>query len=95
MPDPSAFPALANTTGAELEWGPWRIPGVWGIMNNAFACVYLTFILFFSFWPPATPVVPSTMNYSSLVTGTVVLFSVVYYFVWAKKDYKGPIVEIE
>lgn len=94
LPDPSAFPALANTTGAELVWGPWRIRGVLGIVNNTFACIYLVIILFFSFWPPAIPVMASTMNYSSLVTGAVAIFSVVYYFVWAHKDYKGPIVEV-
>jgi choline transport protein len=94
MPDPSELPALANTTGAELVWGPWRIPGTWGIINNSFACVYLTIILFFSFWPPATPVTPSTMNYSSLVTGATLIFSIIYYFAWAKREYKGPIVEV-
>lgn len=95
MPDPSAFPALANTTGVELVWGPWRIPGIWGILNNAFACVYLTIILFFSFWPPMTPVTPSTMNYSSLVTGAMLIFSIAYYFVRARKDYQGPIIEVQ
>lgn len=94
MPDPSAFPALASTTGAELVWGPWRIKGIWGILNNSFAVVYLTIILFFSFWPPVIPVTAATMNYSSLVTGTVFIFSIVYYFLWAKKDYQGPIVEV-
>jgi choline transport protein len=95
IPDPSALPALANTTGAELIWGPWRIPGAFGIANNTFACVYLVIILIFSFWPPATPVVAETMNYSSLVTGAVVIFSVGYYFFWARKDYQGPIVEMD
>lgn len=95
MPDPSALPALANTAGAELLWGPWRIPGVLGIVNNSVACIYLIIILFFSFWPPMTPVVASTMNYSSLVTSTVAIFSIVYYFVWGKKEYQGPIVDVQ
>ena len=95
MPNLSALPALANTTGAELIWGPWHIKGVLGMLNNAFACVYLVIILFFSFWPPATPLVASTMNYSSLVTGAVAIFSVVYYFVWGKKYYQGPIIEVQ
>ena len=34
------------------------------------------------------------MNYSVLVTGFVVLFSVVYYLLYARKVYKGPLVEI-
>ena len=93
MPDATSLPALANTAGAELVWGSWHIPGVFGIANNAAACVYLTIVLFFSLWPPATPVNSTTMNYGVLVTGTVAIFSMVYYLVWARKVYQGPIVE--
>lgn len=86
---------LINTPGSRLCWGPWRIAGVFGIANNAFACLYLTFLLIFSFWPPTTPTTAKTMNYSSLVTGVVVIFSVGYYFAYARKEYKGPVVEVE
>lgn len=75
-------------------WGPWRIPGALGIVNNACACVYLIVLSFFSFWPTVLPVTPANMNYSSLVTGTVVIFSVTYYVTWAHRIYKGPIVEV-
>ncbi len=34
------------------------------------------------------------MNFSVLMTGSVVLFAVLYYVLWAKKEYKGPIVEV-
>lgn len=78
----------------KLVWGPWRLPGIWGVVNNIFACLYMIVIWFFSFWPPTDPTTPSTMNYASLVAGSVVLFSIVCYFVWGKKYYTGPIVEI-
>lgn len=94
MPEGTALPALANTVGAELVWGPWHIPGVWGIMNNVFACIYLIIVFFFSFWPPGTPVGPETMNYSILVTSVVAAFSVIYYLVWARREYDGPVVEL-
>ncbi|KAL8794912.1 MAG: hypothetical protein Q9182_007583 [Xanthomendoza sp. 2 TL-2023] len=76
-----------------LMWGPWRIPGVLGIINNGFACMYILFVLFWSFWPPATPATPETMNYSVLMTGFVVLFSIVYYYVYGKSQYMGPLIE--
>ena len=78
-----------------LAWGPWRIPGILGIANNAYACVYILFVLFWSFWPPSTPPSPSTMNYSVLMTGAVILFSIVYYHVWGKHQYMGPLIERE
>jgi choline transport protein len=86
---------LANTPGAKLTWGPWRLPGIFGIINNAFSCLYLIFVLFFSFWPSYSTVTPETMNWSIVVTGGVLIFSFVYYFVYAKNTYKGPIVEVE
>lgn len=94
LPSPTALPALATDTHAELVWGPWHIPGIFGIVNNSLACVYLIIVCFFSFWPPVTPVTADTMNYSVLVTGTVTVFSIVYYLVWAKKEYHGPTIEI-
>ena len=78
-----------------LVWGPWRIRGIWGTINNVFACVYSIFVIFWSFWPPATPVKPETMNYSVLMTGSVIIFSLVYYRVWGSTQYLGPLVDQE
>ena len=33
------------------------------------------------------------MNYSVLVTGVLIGFSIVYYYVWGKTQYVGPLVE--
>ena len=35
------------------------------------------------------------MNYSVLVTGVVVGVSVVYYLIWGRKVFKGPLVDVE
>lgn len=86
---------LTNTTDASLTWGPWRLPGVWGIANNMFACVYLIFMLFFSFWPPFLEVTAQNMNWSVLVFVVVLVFSIFYYAVWARKVYSGPIIELD
>lgn len=79
----------------KLVWGPWRVPGMLGIINNAFACVYLVVVVFWSFWPPEANVTPQNMNYSILVTGSVILFSVIYYLVYGRRQYVGPLVEEE
>lgn len=79
----------------ELIWGPFHLPHTLGILNNAYAVLYMTFVIFFSVWPPATPVSASTMNYSVVVTGGVAILSAVWYFVRARKVYRGPTVDKE
>lgn len=78
-----------------LVWGPWRVPGIWGTINNAFACVYIIFVLFWSFWPPDYPATPVNMNYSVLMTGAAIGFSIIYYYIWGKDQYRGPLIEYE
>lgn len=90
---PSERVDMHGTVG--VSWGLFRILGVFGIAVNITACVYSIVILFFSFWPPATPTTAATMNYSVLMMGAVLLFSVLYYLLYAHKIYTGPIVEIE
>lgn len=79
-----------------VSWGPWRLKGAWGVANNVLACCYLLLLIFFSFWPAQVDVENGAgMNWAILVTGFVVLFSVGYYAVWARKTYTGPIVEVD
>ncbi|KAK3172805.1 hypothetical protein OEA41_006130 [Lepraria neglecta] len=87
---------ISNDTGEanQLVWGPFHLPGIFGILVNAFAVAFGIIIFFFSFWPVATPVQAAHMNFSVLMTGSVVLFAIFYYVVWARKTYKGPIVEV-
>lgn len=78
---------------SQLYWGPWHIPGLFGILNNAYACAYMIFVIFWSVWPPQTPVSPASMNYSVLVTGGVILFSIFWYYVRGRREYCGPLLE--
>ncbi|KAF6218105.1 hypothetical protein HO133_006063 [Letharia lupina] len=83
----------AQKTG--LHWGPFRIPGVLGIAVNIVACAFVIIIIFFSFWPPATPTTAESMNYSVLVFGGIILFSIAYYLTIAHRTYLGPLTEVE
>lgn len=78
----------------ELEWGPWRVRGILGIIINIIACLFLILIAFFSYWPAVIPVTAVNMNYSALVLGVVAIGSMIYYFARARRIYNGPIVEI-
>jgi choline transport protein len=90
-----AAAGFTHVTYTPIIWGPWRIPGMLGIANNIFACVYLIFVLFFSLWPSYAAVTPQNMNWSILITGVIAIFSALYYFFWAKRTYEGPVIEVE
>ncbi|KAJ5663955.1 hypothetical protein N7507_004686 [Penicillium longicatenatum] len=80
---------------APLIWGPWKVPGILGTINNAYACVYMLFVVFWSVWPPSTPVDYTTMNYSIVVTAGVLILSGIWYLIRARKEYKGPLIDEE
>ncbi|KIX02360.1 uncharacterized protein Z518_08301 [Rhinocladiella mackenziei CBS 650.93] len=85
----------ASVAQASLIWGPFHIPGVLGTINNAYACVYMIFVIFWSVWPPVTPVDAETMNYSVVVTSGVIIFSIVWYYIRGRKEYDGPLIDDE
>lgn len=78
----------------ELVWGPFHVPGVWGILLNTFGVGYGIIVFIFSFFPQTVSPDAAHMNYASLMTGTIMIFAVVYCFVYAREVYKGPVVEI-
>ncbi|RMZ90307.1 hypothetical protein DV736_g2444, partial [Chaetothyriales sp. CBS 134916] len=100
---PPSDPAVGNTydhhrvsvAQATLIWGPFHLPGWIGIINNAYACSYMIFVIFWSVWPPTTPVTSETMNYSVVVTGGVIIFSIIWYFIRGRHEYHGPLIDDE
>ena len=85
---------IVNTVGVSLVWGPFHLPGIFGIIVNVYAVTYMIIAAFFSFWPIATPVTVQTMNYSVVGTVGVMILSTLYYVLRARHFYEGPIVEI-
>jgi hypothetical protein len=93
--DVSANPQLKNTPGSrQLTWGPWRMLPLIGVFVNGFACVFATIIYIFSYWPQTNAVTPVTMNYSILVSGAIMVASVIYYLARGRRIYVGPIVDV-
>ncbi|MCJ1388133.1 hypothetical protein MMC18_000978 [Xylographa bjoerkii] len=85
----------AGNSEVQLYWGPWHVPGVLGIVINVIACAFLVLIIFWSFWPQATPTTADSMNMSVLMLGATIIFAIVWYVVQGRKTYKGPIIELE
>ena len=87
-------PAVKDPDDTQLVFGPWYIPGVYGIAVNSFACIYTTILIFFCMWPSKLPVTAGNMNYTALVTVVVIAVSMGYSYFWARRIYTGPVVEI-
>jgi choline transport protein len=87
--------ATGDESPIDIVWGPWRVRGLLGTLNNCYACAWMLLVLFFSSWPSVKDVDGATMNYSILITVFVAGASAVYYLVWARRSggYVGPIIE--
>ena len=84
---------IKKLQGHHIPYGPWKL-GRWGLPINIFAIIYGVFIVIFLPFPPAIPVTPTTMNYSSPVLALVIFFALGYWFVRGRRQYAGPLREI-
>ncbi|KAL4880406.1 amino acid/polyamine transporter I [Aspergillus karnatakaensis] len=96
QPDPDPIVLVnVNVPGAKLVWGPFHVPGIWGIAINAYAVVFMIIVVFFSFWPSTySGVTEKTMNFSVVGTVGTVILAVLYYVVRARRVYQGPVMEV-
>jgi amino acid transporter len=85
---------VINVPGAKLVWGPFRVPGILGILVNCYACIYMIIVIFFSFWPSDMNPTVEDMNYSVVGTVGVAFLAILYYFARARHVYQGPVMEV-
>lgn len=62
-----------------------------GIWINGIAVVYLCVAFVFAFFPTFPHPTPDLMNWNILIYGVVVIFSLVYFFIYGRKMYEGPV----
>lgn len=74
-----------------LPHARWSL-GRAGLACNIIAVLFLILVYIFAFFPLAPAPDPSSMNWSSLIYGAVVLFSIAYYFIFGRHAYEGPVV---
>jgi len=77
----------------KLPWGPFKL-GRAGIPITVLAMAYTVVGLFFSFWPFTPFVTPELMNWSILLFGAAMIFSLGFYAIYGRKQYRGPIYEL-
>ncbi|KAL8898221.1 MAG: hypothetical protein Q9207_006820 [Kuettlingeria erythrocarpa] len=64
--------------------------GQWGMAINVAAELFLIPFFIFCFFPIATPVDPTTMNWAVVMFGGITVFATIYYGVYAKGVYRPP-----
>ncbi|KAL8919649.1 MAG: hypothetical protein Q9208_006681 [Pyrenodesmia sp. 3 TL-2023] len=65
--------------------------GKWGMAINVTAMLFLIPFFIFCFFPIATPVDPTTMNWAVAMFGGITIFATIYYVTYAKNIYRPPV----
>ena len=77
----------------KLNWGPWYMGPVLGPITNVVGLIYVVIALFFSFFPSTATVTLVTVNWSCVIFGGTIIFSIMYYIVYGRYAYKWPVVD--
>jgi amino acid transporter len=81
---------IKRIRGEPLPPRRWSL-GKWGMPINIASLCFLAPLFVFAFFPLATPVVPSTMNWGIVMFGGIILLATVYYLIWGRKQYVPPV----
>ena len=65
--------------------------GMFSLPVNIIAICYLSLVFIIAFFPAAPLPDAANMNWSSLIFSVVLIWSMVYYFVWSRRVYVGPV----
>ena len=79
--------------GEHIAYGPWRM-GKYGLAINIFSIVYSIFISIFLLFPTALPVTALNFNWTVVVLFGVLLFSMVYWVSFGRRQFHGPVKEM-
>ena len=82
-----------TTPASKMRYGPFSM-GRYGVPVTILAIIYSIIGIFFSFWPPTKEVTAETMNWSVVVFGGAILFSLGFWVVHGRHVYTGPIIEV-
>ncbi|KAF2140464.1 uncharacterized protein K452DRAFT_229802, partial [Aplosporella prunicola CBS 121167] len=79
--------------GGTLPAAPWRMGRRVGVVVNVVALAYCVLIYVLSFFPTAVPHTTEDMNWAVVMYVGVIAFGLVYYALWGRKQYDGPVME--
>ena len=84
---------LKKWRGEPLPPSQWTM-GKMGSTINTISILYLIIIFIFTFFPPAKQVTVRTMNWAPVIYGAVMIISLIYYVIWGRHVYTGPVVHV-
>ncbi|CAD1808209.1 Amino acid permease family protein [Candida parapsilosis] len=70
--------------------GPFYFGKTKSLMVNIVTTLFLPFVIAMNMVPDSTRVDKDSMNYTCLVNGGAWLLCIIYYYLWAYKNYTGP-----
>lgn len=79
--------------GEPIPYGPFSLSR-WRNLINGVAIVYTLFTGFFLFWPAMQNPTAVTMNWSIVLVGGVLVFSMFWWFVEGRKSFVGPNIDM-
>lgn len=68
--------------------GPFDL-GRFSLPLNIISVIWVCFFSVILCMPSISPVAPDTMNWASLMIGAVMIFSLFFWFISGRKNYKG------
>ena len=77
--------------GAPLPLAAWTL-GRHGLAMNIVGALYGVYLLVYAAMPGSYPVTPDNLNWAPVMFGGILILAMVYYFVWARRTYVGPVV---
>ncbi|KAF2112082.1 amino acid/polyamine transporter I [Lophiotrema nucula] len=66
-----------------------------GFVVNGIALCFMTLAFALMFFPAAPHPTPQSMNWSCLMFGSIMGFSLIYYWIWGRYQYVGPVEQVK
>ncbi|GAA5839585.1 hypothetical protein JCM9279_005990 [Rhodotorula babjevae] len=79
-----------NHPEVDFQPGPFKLPGALGTIIPAVAVAWTAFTVTILAFPETLPITAESMNYSTTLLGFVILSSLIWFALDAKKRYIGP-----
>ncbi|KAJ5555740.1 hypothetical protein N7535_008173 [Penicillium sp. DV-2018c] len=79
----------------EIQQARWKLSPIIGITANVLGIAWIAFQVILFSMPVTLPVTVETMTYASVVFVGFITLSMIWYMVYGRKNYRGPVEEVD